>query len=115
MLKPVEQAEPPHEERPVGDLVHQLVEEAKVYARAEIGLAKAIAAAKGKALALPAALFGAAFVVALAAITALAVGVVLALAKLLGPLLAGIAGFVIFAAIAGGLAWYGAQRVKQVL
>ena len=115
MLKPVEQAEPPHEERPVGDLVHQLVEEAKVYARAEIGLAKAIAAAKGKALALPAALFGAAFVVALAAITALAVGVVLALAKLLGPLLAGIAGLVIFAAIAGSLAWYGAQRVKQVL
>jgi lysozyme family protein len=115
MLKPVEQAEPPHEERPVGDLVHQLVEEAKAYARAEIGLAKAIAAAKGKALALPAALFGVAFIVALAAITALAVGVVLALAKFLGPLLAGIAGLVIFAAIAGALAWYGAQRVKQVL
>ena len=55
------------------------------------------------------------FIAALAAITALAVGVVLALAKFLGPLLAGIAGLVIFAAIAGGLAWYGAQRVKQVL
>jgi len=40
---------------------------------------------------------------------------VLALAKFLGPLLAGIAGLVIFAAIAGGLAWYGAERVKQVL
>ena len=115
MLKPIEQAEPPHEERPVGDLVHQLVEEGKAYASAEIGLAKAIAAAKAKALALPAALFGAAFLVALAAITALAVGVVLALAKFLGPLLAGIAGLVIFAAIAGGLAWYGAQRVKQAL
>jgi hypothetical protein len=115
MLKPVDQAEPPDEERPVGDLVHQLVEEGKAYARAEIGLAKAMAAAKAKALALPAALFGAAFIVALAAITALAVGVVLALAKFLGPLLAGIAGLVIFAAIAGGLAWYGAQRVKQVL
>jgi hypothetical protein len=115
MLKPVEQAEPPHEERPVGDLVHQLVEEAKAYARAEIGLAKAIAAAKGKALALPAALFGVAFIFAVAGITALAVGVVLALAKFLGPLLAGIAGLVIFAAIAGALAWYGAQRVKQVL
>jgi hypothetical protein len=115
MLKPVEQAEPPHEERPVGDLVHQLVEEAKAYARAEIGLAKAIAAAKGKALALPAALFGVAFIFAVAGITALAVGVVLALAKFLGPLLAGIAGLVIFAAIAGALAWYGAHRVKQVL
>jgi len=56
MLKPVDQAEPPREERPVGDLVHQLVEEGKAYARAEIGLAKAIAAAKAKALALPAAL-----------------------------------------------------------
>jgi hypothetical protein len=115
MLKPVEQAEPPHEERPVGDLVHQLVEEAKAYARAEIGLAKAIAAAKGKALALPAALFGVAFIFAVAGITALAVGVVLALAKFLGPLLAGIAGLVIFAAIAGALAGYGAHRVKQVL
>ena len=115
MLKPVDQAEPPHEERPVGDLVHQLVEEGKAYAKAEIGLAKAIAAAKAKALALPATLFGAAFIVALAAVTALAVGVVLALAKFLGPLLAGIAGLVIFAAIAGGLAWYGAERLKQVL
>ena len=115
MLKPVDQAEPPDEERPVGDLVHQLVEEGKAYARAEIGLAKAIAAAKAKALALPAALFGAAFIVALASITALAVGVVLALAKFIGPLLAGIAGLVIFAAIAGGLAWYGAERVKQAL
>ena len=115
MLKPVDQAEPPREERPVGDLVHQLVEEGKAYARAEIGLAKAIASAKAKALALPAALFGAAFMIALAAITALGVGVVLALAKFLGPLLAGIAGAVIFVGIAGGLAWYGAERVKQVL
>ena len=115
MLKPVDQPQGPSEERPVGELVHQLVEEGKAYARAEIGLVKAIATAKGKALALPAALFGAAFIVALAAITALAVGVVLALARFLGPLLAGIAGLVIFAAIAGGLASYGAQRVKRVL
>ena len=115
MLKPAEQAEPPREERPVGDLVHQLVEEGKAYAKAEIGLAKAIAAAKAKALALPAALFGVAFILALAAVTALAVGVVMALAKFLGPLLAGIAGLLIFAALAGGIGWYGAQRVKQVL
>jgi hypothetical protein len=115
MLKPADPPRRPSEERPVGELVHQLLEEGKAYARAEIGLVKAIAAAKGKALALPAALFGAAFIVALAGITALAVGVVLALAKFLGPLLAGIVGLFIFAAIAGGLAWYGAQRVKQVL
>src|SRR3954470_3748570 len=103
MLKPVDHAEPPDEERPVGDLVHQLVEEGKAYARAEIGLAKAIAAAKGKALILPAILFGAALILALAAVTALAVGVVMALAKFVGPLLAGIIGLLLFAGLAGGL------------
>jgi hypothetical protein len=115
MLKPVDQPAPPGDDPPVGELVHQLVDEAKAYARAEIGLAKAIAVAKGKALAFPAALFGAAFIVALAGVTALAVGVVLALAKFLGPLLAGIVGLLIFAALAGGLAWYGVQRVKEAL
>ena len=115
MLKPTEQAEPPDSERPVGELVHQLIEEGKAYARAEIGLAKAIATAKGKALILPAALFGIAFILALAAVTALAVGVVIALAKFVGPLLAGMIGLIIFAGLAGGCGWYGAQRVKQVL
>jgi protein-S-isoprenylcysteine O-methyltransferase Ste14 len=115
MLKPLDQPPPANDEPPVGELVHRLVEEAKAYAQAEIGLVKAIAAAKGKALALPAALFGAAFILALAGVTALAVGVVLALAKFLGPLLAGIVGLVIFVAAAGGLAWYGAERVKQAL
>jgi protein-S-isoprenylcysteine O-methyltransferase Ste14 len=115
MLKPLDQPSPANDEPPVGELVHRLVEEAKAYAQAEIGLVKAIAAAKGKALALPAALFGAAFILALAGVTALAVGVVLALAKFLGPLLAGIVGLVIFLAAAGGLAWYGAERVKQAL
>src|SRR5205085_7521309 len=106
MLKPADQAEPPDEERPVGDLVHQLIEDGKAYARAEIGLAKAIAAAKGKALALPAALFGAAFLFALAGVTALAVGVVIALETFIGPLAGGFLGMLIFMAIAGGLAWF---------
>ena len=113
MLKPPEPTPTP--ERPIGELVHELVEEGKAYARAEFDLAKAIAGAKAKALALPAALFGLAFIVALAAVTALAVGVVIGLAKFLGPLLAGIAGLVIFAAIAGGLAWYGIERAKRAL
>ena len=111
MLKPADPGPPPPE-RPIGELVHELVEEGKAYARAEVDLAKAIASQKAKALALPAALFGAAFVFALAAVTALALGLVLALAKFVGPLLAGIAGLVIFAAIAGGLAWYGAERLR---
>jgi hypothetical protein len=113
MLKPVEPPQPP--ERPVAELVGQLIDEGKAYARAEIDLVKAIAAAKGKALVIPAAMFGAAFICALAAITALAVGVVIGLAKFIGPLAAGFIGMLIFAAIAGGLGWYGAERLKRVL
>jgi hypothetical protein len=105
--------EPP--ERPVGELVHELIEQGKAYARAELGLARAIATAKGKALFLPVALFLIAFVVSLAAVTALSVGVVLALATLIGPLAAGFVGMLIFAAIAGGLGWYGYERLRRDL
>lgn len=114
MLKPVD-PQPPKAERPVGELVHELIEDGKAYARAEIGLVKAIAAAKGKALALPAALFGAAFLFALAGVTALAVGVVIALETFIGPLAAGFIGLLIFFAVAGGLGWYGYQRLRQDL
>jgi protein-S-isoprenylcysteine O-methyltransferase Ste14 len=113
MLKPPK--ETPAPERPIGELVHELVEEGKAYARAELDLAKAIAAAKAKALALPAALFVAAFVLALAAVTALALGVVMALAKFLGPLLAGLVGLLTFAAIGGILLWWGVERIRRVL
>jgi hypothetical protein len=114
MLKPADPGPPPPE-RPVGELVHELIEDGKAYARAEIGLVKTIAAAKGKALALPAALFGAALLFTLAAITALVVGVVEALANLIGPLAAGFAGLFIFAGIAGALGWYGYERLRRAL
>lgn len=100
-------------ERPIGELVHQLIEDGKDYARAEFALVKAMAGAKASALALPAALFGAAFVCLLAAVTALAVGVVLALVKFIGPLLAGLAGLLIFSAIAGALVWVALGRLKD--
>ena len=114
MLKPADPGPAPPE-RPVGELVHELIEDGKAYARAEIGLVKTLAAAKGTALALPAALFGAAFVFALAAVTALAVGVVQALAALNGPHAAGFAGLLIFAAIAGALGWWGYERLRRDL
>ena len=112
MLKPADPGPPPPE-RPVGELVHELIEEGKSYARAELGLVKAIAAAKGKALAIPAAMFGLAFIFALAAITALAVGVVMALSTFIGPLAAGFIGMLIFAAIAGLLGWYGYNKLMR--
>lgn len=113
MLKPVQPT--PQPERPIGELVQQLVEEGKAYARAEIDLGKTIVTAKAKALALPAGLFAAALFVAMAALNALAFGVVLALATLVGPLLGGILGMVIFAAIAGGIAWYALERSRRAL
>jgi hypothetical protein len=115
VLKPATPPQDPGTDRPVGELVHELIEDGKAYARAEIGLAKAIAGAKAKAVAIPAAMFGAAFICALAAVTALAVGVVIGLAKFIGPLAAGFIGMLIFAAIAGGLGWYGAERLRREL
>jgi len=114
MLKPADPGPPPPD-RPVGELVHELIEEGKAYARAEIGLVKAIAAAKGKALALPAALFGLAFICSLAAVTALSVGVVIALETFIGPLAAWFIGMLIFEAIAGLLGWYGYSRLRRDL
>jgi len=113
MLKRTE-AEPPPE-RPVGELVQELVEEGKAYARAEIGLAKAIATAKARALALPSALFGASFLLAQAAVTVLAIGVYVALYWAMGPIFGGIVAFLIFAGLAGGLAWYAVERLKRDL
>lgn len=114
MLKPVDPG-PPKAERPVGELVHELIEEGKAYARAEIDWIKAIAAAKSRAMALPAGLFSAALLFALAAVTALAVGVVIALLRFIGPLAAGFVGMLIFAGIAGTLGWYGYQRLRRDL
>lgn len=112
MLKPVDPGPPPPE-RPVGELVHELIENGKAYARAEIDLAKAIATAKGKALAIPAAMFGVAFILALAAVVALAVGVVIALETYIGPLAAGFVGMLIFAVIAGLLGWAGYNKLRR--
>lgn len=114
MLKPADPGPPPPE-RPIGELVHELIEEGKAYACAEIRLVKTIAEEKGKALILPVILFGLAVIFALAAITALAVGVVMGLASFIGPLAAGFVSLLIFAGIAGGLGWWGAERVRRVL
>jgi len=117
VLKPPNEPEPTPggSDRPVGELVHELIEDGKAYARAEVGLVKAIATAKVNAAKLPAILFGIAFLLSLAAITALAVGVATALATLIGPLAGGIVAFLLFAAVAGGLGWYGVTRLRKDL
>ena len=114
MLKPVDPSRVPPE-RPIGELVHELVEEGEAYARAEVGQVQAIASAKAKVLALPAGLLVAALLVAMAAFNALAMGLVLALARFIGPLAAGLAGLLILAGIAGGIAWYAIERARRSL
>ena len=115
MLKPADQPAGPGaaEERPVSDIVHQLVEDGKAYAQAELDLAKTTALAKVDRIKVPAALFAVAFLLVLAAVNVLAVAVFVAFAPRFGPILAGIFAFLIFIAIAGGLAWVAVKKLGQ--
>jgi len=115
MLKPAQPAMQPGpgvgggpgdgNDRPVGELVSQLVDQGKAYAQAEIGVAKAIAASKAAAFKVPAILLATAFLLLQAAFGVLGVALFLAFVPLMGPLLAGLAAFVIFAGLAAGLAF----------
>jgi hypothetical protein len=117
MLKPAEPAmrPEPDSERPIGELVSQLVDEGKAYAKAEIGLAKAIATAKVGILKVPAILLGAAFLLVQAAVTVLAVAIFLGLLPAVGPIFAGLLAFLVFAGIAAGLAWYAVEMIRREL
>ena len=114
MLKPADQQQPGPPERPVGELVHELIEDGKAYARAEIAVVQAIATAKAKAIALPVGLLVTALLVAQAAITVLAVTLLAALSSRLGPVGAGLIAFLVFAGLAGGLAWFAVQKLRKL-
>lgn len=113
MLKPADPT-PPHEERPIGEIVTELVDEGKAYAKAELDFAKAIAAAKANALKAPAILLVAAALVGMAALNALAVGILIALALVMNPVLAGIAAFVLIGAVAALLGWLGVEKLRKL-
>lgn len=99
------------DDRPVGELVHQLLEQGKTYAMAEVEVAKAIAATKAQSFKVPAILLGTAFLLLQAAFGVLGVALFLALLPLMGPLLAGIVAFLIFAGLAGGLAFVAVRQI----
>ena len=116
MLKPAEPTPVgPDEERPVGDLVHQLVEDGKAYARAEVDVVKATAAAKVKALAVPAGLIAVASLLGIASFGALVLGVFHVLDPHVGPLGAGVITFLIFMGLAGALAYLGVAKARKAL
>jgi hypothetical protein len=97
---------------PLGVLFGRLVEQGKGYARAEVGLAKAIASTKADAIKLPAILLGAALLFVIAGVVVFCMTIALALATLIGPLAGGLVATLIAFAIAGGLAWFAVGRLK---
>ncbi|HEX2803373.1 MAG TPA: phage holin family protein [Sphingomicrobium sp.] len=115
MLKPAEDPTRPGGDRSIGELASQLVDDAKSYARAEVHLAKAIAAEKSKSVAVAAALFGAATLVAIGAVCAVSVAIVVALAYYMTPLLAGLATFLILGAVAAAIGWFGWVKLRDSL
>ena len=92
------------DEVPIGDLVGRLIDQGKGYARAEVGLAKAVATAKVDTLKLPAALLAVAVLFVIAGVVVFCMTIALALATLIGPLAGGLVATVIAFAIAAGLA-----------
>ena len=100
------------DEAPIGELFGRLVEQGKGYARAEVGLAKAIASAKADAIKLPAILLGAALLFVIAGVVVFCMTIALSLATLIGPLAGGLVATLVAFAIAGGLAWFAINRLR---
>ncbi len=113
MLKPAEPAPPEDDNRGIGDIVSDLIDDAKAYAQAEVDLAKAIAADKARDLKVGGVLLVAALVLAFGAITALSVGIFALLATFLGPLLGGLVAFLLIGGVAGLLAWAGIAKIRD--
>ena len=89
------------EERPIGELFGQLIDEGKAYAKAEFGLAKAEVGAKAEGAKKPALLGAAALLFLTAGVVVLCMTLALALGTVIGPL----AGGLIAAAVTFGIAY----------
>ncbi len=97
----------------IGDLFGCLIDQGKGYARAEVDLAKAIAAAKADTLKLPVALFAVALLFVIAGVVTLCITIALALATLIGPLAGWLTATVIAFAVAGALAFVAVKKLSS--
>jgi len=111
MLKPTDPG-PPTSERPIGEIVRELVDDGKAYARAEVNVAKTIASERANAFKVPVMLFAGAVLIGIAAINVLAFTIFVGLALIMQPVLAGLVAFVLVAGTAGLLAWIGVQKLR---
>lgn len=78
------------EEKPIGELFGQLIDEGKAYAKAELGLAKANAEAKAELAKKPAIYGVASLLFLIAGVVVLSMTLAMALATLVGPLAGGL-------------------------
>lgn len=92
------------EEPPIGELFGRLIDEGKGYARAEFGLARAIAEDKVALIKLPALLLLGSALFVIAGVVVLCMTIALALATLIGPLAGGLVATVFAFAVAAALA-----------
>lgn len=89
------------DEKPIGELFGQLIDEGKAYARAELGLAKATAEAKAEAAKKPALLAATSLLFLFAGVVVLCITLAVGLSIFVGPL----AGTFIATLIAFGIAY----------
>lgn len=102
------------EERPIGELFEQLIDQGKAYARAEFGLAKATAEAKADAAKKPAVLGAAALLFLIAGVVVLCMTMALALATLVGPLAGGLIASLITFALAYSLFLWARKEAEKL-
>ena len=115
MLKPKDEPQQqPDDEPSIGEVVSQLFDEGKAYARAEVDLAKAQAFAKLAELKLPAILLFTSLLFAQGAVSVLAVTVALVLAPMIGPLGGGLVGVLLAGGAAALPAWLGVKRLQDL-
>jgi hypothetical protein len=91
------------DEKPIGELFGDLIDEAQAYARAELRLAKAEVEAKAEGARKPALLGAAALIFLVAGVIVLCMTLALALATLIGPLAGGLIAALVTFGIAYGL------------
>ena len=91
-------------EPPIGELVGRMIDQGKGYARAEIGLAKAVATAKVDAAKVPALLLATALLFVIGGVVTFCITIALALATLIGPLAGGLVATLVAFLVAGALA-----------
>jgi hypothetical protein len=103
----------PHEES-IGDLFGRLIEDGRSYARAEIEVVKQIARHRAGKARSGLIMLAAGAVLLLSSLTALLLGLVLGLAVLIGPVLAGLAIAALLAGIGYGLIRYGTIGLRAL-